>query len=90
MLVVKRLKKAATAARVSTNVLSLVTGYSRSTIAYWFRSDEATRRTPRDYRLERLAVLATAIEAAHEAGDLPAEPQAAVLAIREWMKTATQ
>lgn len=88
MLVVKRLKKAAAAASVSTNVLSNVSGYSRSTFSYWFRDDEETRREPRGFRLVYIDKMAAAIERAHKAGELPAEPRQAELAIRKRMKAA--
>jgi len=88
MSVVKRLKKAASAAGVSTNVLSNVSGYSRSTFSYWFRDDANTKREPRSFRAVLLTKITAAIEAALEEGELPAEPHEAELAISKRLKAA--
>lgn len=85
MIVIDTLKAAAARAGVSTNVLSNVSGFSRSTFSYWFRSKESERRQPRPYRIEYLKRLATAINRAYKAGDLPAEPKEAEKAIKRWM-----
>jgi hypothetical protein len=88
MSAVKRLKKAAALANVSTGVLSHVSGYSRSTFSYWFRDDANARREPRGFRVSMITKLADAIESAHADGELPAEPYEAELVISKRMKAA--
>ena len=80
------LAAAAKRGAVSTNVLNLVTGLSRSTFSYWFRNPAAGRRSPRAYRIALITRLTTAINLAVQAGDLPADsPKEAAAAIKKWM-----
>lgn len=82
----KDLAVAAERGAVSTNVLNLVTGLSRSTFSYWFRKPSDGQRTPRPYRVALIQRLTTAINLAVDAGDLPADsPKEAAAVIRKWM-----
>jgi hypothetical protein len=82
----KELAAAAERGAVSTNVLNLVTGLSRSTFSYWFRKPSEGRREPRPYRVALIQRLTKAINRAVDAGDLPADsPQEAADVIRRWM-----
>lgn len=72
-MVIRELKAAAKRALLSTNALSLATGISRSTFHYWFKPAAIGGHNPRAYREVRLWALVNAINAAVEAGELPAD-----------------
>lgn len=80
-MVIKELKQAAKRACLTTNALNLATGISRSTFHYWFKPESEGGYSPRSYREPRLWALVNAINAALEAGELPADTSRAAAKI---------